>query len=155
MYSARTGIIDSFDLSGNQISDRVLSTIVGQWFTGLREIDISHNVLGRKTLLALVDTVNAVGSPLQELNLAHMQLTTGQLEMLSEGLFYNTSLLRLNLAHNEIEDRGGMALHAAIANEEHTCVLQELDMSWNNMSSCLYVTKRTNKVHSGLTLNRT
>lgn len=50
------GIIDSMDLSGNDIHDSMLSSIVEKWGSSLREIDLALNHCG----LCAVDAVGTV-----------------------------------------------------------------------------------------------
>ena len=119
------GIIDSLDVSDNDIHDAALAQLLQKWAHQLRELDLSLNTVGLKATSCLVQALSAPAAimqvikcdvsdlasaqvmmavdtvswclVLQELNLSHSQLTSEQLELLGEGLAYNASLLRLNL----------------------------------------------------------
>ena len=109
--------------------------------TQLESLSIADNNLGlagAKAMHHMLTTIPPIN--LISLNLSHVGLTDKQCEELVQGLIEvgqgsgSHSLQTIDLSHNRISSRGGVAFGDLLALEGSQCQITELDLSWNVLS---------------------
>ena len=103
------------------------------------ELDVSQNPkLGPSACSHLTNLIfHTANCQLQDLDMSNCSIRSAGAQLLAGGLRNNTSLLRLNLARNMIEESGARELAGALGDrvEVTRCVLDELNLAWNMIGS--------------------
>ena len=124
------------NLSNNRMTATGLEHVVRNLSDGCFSLDVSQNNLGADGAQHVVSYILQPGPlcvqhELMTLNLASCKLGNAGAEALGEGLSSaNKFLKRLTVSNNDIEEEACMKLVMGLMNCE---VLEELDISWNNI----------------------
>ena len=119
----------------NRISDRQLCFLldsVGRpnWLPVLRRLNLSGKSFSPASMNSLRLMLGRFACQLQHLHLDDCLLNDGQVENLSNGLFYNQSLVTLSLRANPFDSIGITALGEAIQHQRKLTTLI-LDNNWS------------------------
>ncbi|OWZ21218.1 hypothetical protein PHMEG_0004267 [Phytophthora megakarya] len=143
--------IQVLDLSDNRLTDAsiipLLQSLVAVGSCILTMLNISKNELGRKGCLQVSRFLD-ICRTLTDLDLSHTTLGGDDeaFAPVAAAIESHPSLKRVNLSHNSIGECGGILLGTMLTNP--TCVVQALDVSWNNIrrsgAVALGIAMRTN-----------
>ena len=117
------------DLSYNYLHAKIFSGI--KHISNLISLDISHNIIIDEATEELA-TVLLHNFKLQELDFSYSNLSSSDAVNIFKGMKNITNLISFNISHNTINDEAADELATVLV---HNFKLQELDFSYNNLSS--------------------
>eukprot|EP00359_Climacostomum_virens_P001679 CAMPEP_0204897674 /NCGR_PEP_ID=MMETSP1397-20131031/869_1 /ASSEMBLY_ACC=CAM_ASM_000891 /TAXON_ID=49980 /ORGANISM="Climacostomum Climacostomum virens, Strain Stock W-24" /LENGTH=860 /DNA_ID=CAMNT_0052065451 /DNA_START=87 /DNA_END=2668 /DNA_ORIENTATION=+ len=123
--------VETLDLKSNRLTESGSVTILSRLKTGnLQELNLSENQLGLKTFDLLVELLDDSKCKLKKLNLDSTGIKTNSVMKLCDVLIYNSSLGRLSLAKNRINETAARAIGNML---KANSTLKNLDLHWNQV----------------------
>jgi len=130
-------------MSHNNIGDIVSSALIytlAKYANSLEDLDLSFIELANQSSYALKEVLSDTENHLKNLKIAGNKLGDDNICEICIGLLTNTSLLTINLAKNEIENLGGLAI-AKVLRANRT--LKSMNLSFSKLSgtACREITR--------------
>ena len=163
--------IEILNLKNNRLTENgVLNILSNLLFTNLRELDLTENKLGNKSIDFLADILAQSDSVLQVLHLESIRVKEYHFVKLLQALSDNNTLQYLNISKNSLSYKVALALKETLKSnnslvkvdlhwnkftgfsgllifqglEVNTSIL-ELDLSWNSLGGSLEITSSLSK----------
>lgn len=140
-YQAHISSLRELDLSENPaaLQGGGLNLLIGAMVTDecrLTHLNLNKNRLGNKR-----EGPHAIGrllrlnTTIKELLLSHNNISSHNMKEIAKGLCQNATIRRLVLSYNKISDQGVGRLMASLDFEQSACELNDLDLTYNKISS--------------------
>eukprot|EP00750_Incisomonas_marina_P019926 INCI3653.2.p1 GENE.INCI3653.2~~INCI3653.2.p1 ORF type:complete len:1249 (+),score=195.68 INCI3653.2:86-3748(+) len=127
---------EGFKCSGNRLDEVTAATLISSLSRDCQTIDLHHNQIAMGGCQALVHSVLLPPqNELLVLSVASNSLGDDCVSELAVGLKGNKTLRRLNLAKNNISQRGAQAIVDSL---KSSVSLWELDFSWNAVGRAIF-----------------
>lgn len=134
--SLSTRAFEGFKCSGNRLDEVTAATLISSLSRDCQTIDLHHNQIAMGGCQALVHSVLLPPqNELLVLSVASNNLGDDCVCELAVGLKGNKTLRRLNLAKNNISQRGAQAIVDSL---KSSVSLWELDFSWNAVGRAIF-----------------
>lgn len=172
--------VETLNLRNNRLGDigacHILESIAVNKLTLL---DLSYNSLGSKGFQSIANLLSKENCGLVTLHLEGVHLQSNHLLSITQALFNNSTLITLNLAKNNFDERAGHhinhllenniyiekldlhwngirgeGLNALMTGLSHNSCLLELDLSWNEIGQNTLTSSAT-KISECITINKT
>jgi len=137
-YQAHISSLKILDLSDNPLAVQAgLALLVEAMMSSdcrLKHLNLNKNGIGNKREGPhCVERLLRSNQTIEELVLSRNNISSSNMKDIAHGLQWNKTIRRLDLSHNKIGDKGVGHLMACLDEEQSSCQLADLDMTFNKI----------------------